>query len=184
MKKKFLISTVFLIIACIGVWWFVSMEIPAQKVKQQALANIPGLPPDPGEAGKMTLVGIDSDNDGVRDDVQRWIAIEYPNSAKTKAALMQYSKAELIFLLQTNKVDARNATEASGHAQACVFYVLGVSQQSIEVMSKLTAQILNTQSRSRAYNKADSYLSGGVYATTPDDQKKARCNFNPDSLPN
>ena len=27
---------------------------------------VKGLPPDPGEAGKATLAGIDSDNDGVR----------------------------------------------------------------------------------------------------------------------
>ena len=29
------------------------------------------LPPDPGEAGKLTLAGIDSNNDGVRDDLER-----------------------------------------------------------------------------------------------------------------
>ncbi len=28
------------------------------------------LPPDPGEVGKLTLQGVDSDEDGVRDDVQ------------------------------------------------------------------------------------------------------------------
>jgi len=31
------------------------------------------LPPDPGEAGKATLTGIDVDRDGVRDDLQRYI---------------------------------------------------------------------------------------------------------------
>jgi hypothetical protein len=35
------------------------------------------VPPDPGEAGKQTLEGIDSDNDGVHDDVQRWIVLTY-----------------------------------------------------------------------------------------------------------
>ena len=35
------------------------------------------LPPDPGEAGKKTLLGIDSNNNGVRDDVERWIYITY-----------------------------------------------------------------------------------------------------------
>ena len=29
-----------------------------------------GLPPDLGKAGKATLKGIDSDNDGVCDDIQ------------------------------------------------------------------------------------------------------------------
>lgn len=57
------------------------------------------LPPDPGEAGKATLAGIDSDNDGVRDDVQRWIVINYPNSQKTRAALVQEVKLDQQFLL-------------------------------------------------------------------------------------
>ena len=46
-----------------------------------------GLPPDPGEAGKATLEGIDSDQDGIRDDIQRYIALTYPDSQKTRAAL-------------------------------------------------------------------------------------------------
>jgi hypothetical protein len=43
----------------------------------QHLAN---LPPDPGEAGKATIDGIDADKDGMRDDVQRWIATEWGHS--------------------------------------------------------------------------------------------------------
>ena len=31
------------------------------------------LPPDPGKAGKETLLGIDTDSDGVCDDIQRYI---------------------------------------------------------------------------------------------------------------
>ena len=56
---------------------------------QQYLAN---LPPDPGAAGKATLAGIDAGGDGVRDDVQRWIALTYPNSQKTRAVLTQRVK--------------------------------------------------------------------------------------------
>jgi len=42
------------------------------------------LPPDPGDTGKATLAGIDSDNDGVRDDIERYIWLTYPASAKTR----------------------------------------------------------------------------------------------------
>ena len=35
------------------------------------------LPPDPGEEGKKTLLGIDVNNNGVRDDVERWIYMTY-----------------------------------------------------------------------------------------------------------
>ena len=31
---------------------------------------------DPSEQGRVDLQGIDSDNDGIRDDVQRWIQLE------------------------------------------------------------------------------------------------------------
>jgi hypothetical protein len=35
------------------------------------------VPPDPGETGKQTVEGIDSDHDGLRDDVQRFILLTY-----------------------------------------------------------------------------------------------------------
>jgi len=35
------------------------------------------LPPDPGAAGHESLAGIDSDDDGLRDDIQRLIAIKF-----------------------------------------------------------------------------------------------------------
>src|SRR5580658_6889372 len=41
------------------------------------------LPPDPGPAGMATLAGIDTTGTGVRDDVARWIAVNFYNSAKT-----------------------------------------------------------------------------------------------------
>jgi hypothetical protein len=55
-------------------------------------AQFAGLPPDPGEAGKLTIDGIDTDKDGMRDDVQRWIAIEWghsPIAVKQLTALAQ-----------------------------------------------------------------------------------------------
>ena len=52
------------------------------------------LPPDPGPAGLATLARIDSNNNGVRDDVARYIALTYPASteADTRSALTQYTK--------------------------------------------------------------------------------------------
>lgn len=55
------------------------------------------LPPDPGELGKLTLEGIDSDGDGVRDDVQRWIAITHVNRpAVVVTAITQLAQAYLL----------------------------------------------------------------------------------------
>ena len=50
------------------------------------------LPPDPGEEGKLTLLGIDSDEDGVRDDIQRYIYFTYPDDKKLQLGLTYYAK--------------------------------------------------------------------------------------------
>ncbi|MEK9147642.1 MAG: hypothetical protein AAB593_01910 [Patescibacteria group bacterium] len=51
------------------------------------------LPPDPGVDADKTIAGIDSNKNGIRDDVELAIFKEYPDSAKTRAALLQYALA-------------------------------------------------------------------------------------------
>lgn len=49
------------------------------------------LPPDPGTEADKTVAGIDANTNGIRDDVELAIFKEYPNSAKTRAVLLQYA---------------------------------------------------------------------------------------------
>lgn len=57
---------------------------------------------DPEENGKKTLAGIDSDNNGVRDDVQRWINESFNSNANMKKALGQISKSEQSKIINSN----------------------------------------------------------------------------------
>ena len=48
------------------------------------------VPPAPDlVANDATVAGVDSNNNGIRDDVERWIAQTYPTSAKMRAAVAQ-----------------------------------------------------------------------------------------------
>ena len=49
------------------------------------------LPPDPGANADKTVQGIDANNNGIRDDVELAVFKAYPNSAKTRAVLLQYA---------------------------------------------------------------------------------------------
>ena len=51
------------------------------------------LPPDPGPEADKTVEGIDANENGIRDDVELAIFEEYPDSAKTRAVLLQYALA-------------------------------------------------------------------------------------------
>lgn len=51
------------------------------------------LPPDPGEAADETLLGVDNNGNGVRDEIERWIALEgAPKSARLRAVLLQKAR--------------------------------------------------------------------------------------------
>ena len=106
------------------------------------------LPPDPGEAGKQTLEGIDSDNDGVRDDVQRYIANRYTRF-DDRAALTQYARA----LQGTMEPQADPLTVATKHVAAvyCIFYVFRDEPDPAQVSAALRSEMLNTVARIRAY---------------------------------
>ena len=66
--------------------------------------DVTGLPPDPGEEGKKTLQGIDSDNDGVRDDIQRYIALEVEDEA-TQAILTDYSMSVQKYMIPEGELE-------------------------------------------------------------------------------
>ncbi len=51
------------------------------------------LPPDPGALADATIEGVDANQNNIRDDVELAIFKEYPNSAKTRAVLLQYALA-------------------------------------------------------------------------------------------
>ena len=140
-----------------------------------------GLPPDPAEEGKATLEGIDSDNDGLRDDIQRYIALQYSDSVKTKAALRQAAMAlQNIILNSPDETSALRNTELEARASECIRYIRPVDGRRIDNM--LLAEFLNTEARSRAYLAYDAKLSGHVFGTRDLEQYKRSCTFDPDQM--
>ena len=145
--------------------------------------SISGLPPDPGEAGKTTLEGIDSDKDGVRDDVQRYIAITYPKSAKTRAALTQAAKS-----LQMVVLDARGDQEVVAadvkttvNMIACLEYILPSDNYTAIYHALRDDYVLNTPERKAAFMLFNRRLAGSMIGG-PKGDGKAQCDFNPDTM--
>lgn len=99
------------------------------------------LPPDPGEAGNRTVIGIDSNGNGIRDDVEVAIFREYPNSAKTRAALLQYAVVGQMILSQpfVNTTIATEVIREHGRANSCLADTLAprISPESFREYSDL-----------------------------------------------
>ena len=149
-----------------------------------SIVDITVVPPDPGDAGKTTLAGIDSDSDGVRDDVQRYIALTYPSSEQIRAGMTQIVRNAQTLLSEAQDPTLSITDEVNlFHSQECLYYLVGVSAASA-ASKRLDGILLNTASRSEAWLAADDNFAGHVYALTPPDQRKSRCLFNPDAMPN
>jgi hypothetical protein len=139
------------------------------------------LEPDP-KINDSTLLGIDTNNNGVRDDVERWIIKHYekdPKYPKTKTAIaMQYAWA-------TQKI-LENPTMSSSiyedNALACQYYWIdtktkGLSgfeygkfsnKHSIFGEAKLKDKIFNTKERILRKFDYNSALSGNILESRPD----------------
>ncbi len=126
------------------------------------------LPPDPGAAGNKTLLGVDSNNNGVRDDIERYLATTYAGQPKTFLAMM-----DLAAVMQLELKDADSEDLSRQHAlvntkiSACIISIVGVDAKS-EYRRALSAEQLNTTARSQAHEEYDSHL-GGMWQSPPDD---------------
>ncbi len=122
--------------------------------KQQGVA-------DPGEEGMKTLAGIDSDNDGVRDDVQIWINQNYSQFPSTKIQMMKLAKNKQLELL--NAEDKEQSIISSYDylfSFECLSYTLGDSQKALNESNIMDAIFMNTEARVKAQLKSDSNFHG------------------------
>ncbi|MFO0795569.1 MAG: putative metal-binding motif-containing protein [Candidatus Brocadiaceae bacterium] len=138
------------------------------------------LPPDPGEAGEKTLLGIDTDGDGVRDDIQRYIYFTYPDDKKLRLGLTYYAIEFQGILKDANdrEVCYNHAIKMDRHVE-CLFYLKG--EEAVDICNALRAKILNTRERSIAYIKYSDNLGGRSIRSSPQKEWKDSCSFDVDN---
>ncbi len=130
------------------------------------------LPPDPGAEADVTVQGVDANKNGIRDDVELAIFKEYPNSAKTRAVLLQYALALQMQFTQpiVNETTVTEVIREHSRADTCLNDVIAprVSPESsrddndikkIErVITFVESKQLNTTVRQEAQDAFYKYL--------------------------
>lgn len=136
------------------------------------------LPPDPGKEGKQTLTGIDSDGDGLRDDIQRYIYLTYPDQPNVKNALRQLSLTFQKTLDPEREVGTgRSIANEMSLDIDCLSYF--VDEGFYEMGMRHKAEVLNTYDRTRQYLAYDKELSGGIFSGSdlPYAERYKHCEF-------
>lgn len=139
--------------------------------------------PDPGEAGRQTLAGIDSDNDGIRDDIQRWINEKYHNSPRSLAAAKQMARdAQNIVLMANDKQASIKASYQSFDSMSCMEYVIGFMPAG-DFYHELKARVENTRDRIEAGIHSQGNFNGQFVEATGRSEWASKCNFDVNDLP-
>ncbi|VAW48155.1 hypothetical protein MNBD_GAMMA04-1165, partial [hydrothermal vent metagenome] len=145
------------------------------------------LPPEPlPEENNATLVGIDSNDNGVRDDVERAIYTTYPTKIRQQV-LMQTARADQQMLADPDGVE--NAVKwdriMTNNTIACDSYLFRTFGLSFDLPSTrfLTDAIYNTKDRVERYLRYNHALGGGVYGAEEEEIVESACEFNvPDAM--
>lgn len=149
----------------------------------QYIAN---LPPDPGPAGKQTIEGIDSDKDGVRDDVQRFIAEHWGHSERTVAVLTNIAKAKQIAVVKGDSVtreEAQVLVQPMLDAGACYALALDQAVWDMDALEKVGMQVTNTLER-RVRAHAFNYKAAHTLYMAKEGSVVDICGFDPTQFSN
>jgi hypothetical protein len=123
----------FVILVIVRAFYFYNLDKTNEQVDiihntKLRLSDVMGenLPPDPGELADATVEGVDANYSGIRDDVELAIFAKYPNSAKTRAVLLQYALALQMEVVQpiVNTDTVTEIITEQGRADTCVSDVL------------------------------------------------------------
>ncbi|GLS05633.1 hypothetical protein GCM10007860_27900 [Chitiniphilus shinanonensis] len=131
------------------------------------------VPPDPGAAGRKTLAGIDADHDGVRDDVQRFLAQEvgkHPARFKYAMEMARITQQEILTAGGNDREEARRLANQGDLPLSCFHDTFNSSVEDYEwrlkYSKKLAALHANTPERMAAIIK-NSELLGGMMFHSP-----------------
>jgi hypothetical protein len=149
--------------------------------------------PDPAENDK-TLLGIDTNENGVRDDVERWLIFRYKDHHRIVTEIgFQTARAAQEILKASPKTyeQALVVDEIMRKAVDCNYYFESYADgfgdpilidHTIIISTAFKTMQFNTEERIKAYLAYDKALSGGVYRLTSIDELKAQCSLGVNAL--
>lgn len=116
---------------------------------------------DPGEKGNGTLEGIDEDKNGIRDDIQRYINENYPQSSNVSSGIKQYAKAyQQVLITSKNKEQSIASTYNVLKATTCLIGLEGSVDVVDTKLKTIDRRIINTEERFLAQKRSGLHFSG------------------------
>jgi len=142
------------------------------------------LPPEPDKTlNDSTLLGIDVNDNGVRDDVERIIYKTYQNKHPIHIDIgMQAARGYKLVLETPERAreihdEVNNPIDCNWYYKAYAKFLNEPLLVNANIVTKIFAIYFNTKEREDLYRKYDSLLSGGTYVLPEIEDMKSKCDF-------
>ena len=154
--------------------------VPAGDCIPQHLAQ---LPPDPGPAGMLTIEGIDVDKDGIRDDVQRFIAENWGESPRAVRVLTMIAANKLMQVRVGGDLGREETQKLAPKIMSAVrCYVLATPElEDKHAMELVSIRVTNTEERVRRAHAFNYQLAHQVYKLGSETPAEL-CGFDPATI--
>ena len=156
-------------------------------IHAQEVINGHTLPPEPDSvANNATLLGIDVNDNGVRDDVERWIYETYKDkhAIYIDIAMQAVRGYKLILETPERAKEIHNEVRKARHCKYYYMYSAKYFNEPILIKRDFSTKYLrkklyfNTQKRKNTYRQYDILLSGDSYTLPSPKEEKDACDFN------
>jgi hypothetical protein len=161
-----MVAAVILLLAGGGVWLYAQRSTPTSTVVQDS-----PLPGGTDGADKETLRGRDSDNDGVRDDVQSFIQLSNFNEQQKQALTIHANALQTMIMNSGSKSIVVEAASKRRKASACWDF-LNPSDNRV-TLTLLETRVANTPERLKEYFNSQKNLTGQLL--TPPEATAEAC---------
>lgn len=149
-KKNLIIAGMTIAILVIGYRVVMPAQANSPKSEQPNTAqNGINLPAHPGDVADSTRIGVDTNNNGVRDEVEIYLATKYGSNKEHFQKILEFAKKKQD-VLNISLEDEQTAKDYNIWADSsiCLGKKLGVkSSYAASIYNDLTAQIFNTIER-------------------------------------
>jgi hypothetical protein len=151
MRKKNLIIAGFTL-AIVIVGYKLAMPAQAKDPKVElptAAQNGINLPPHPGSLADSTRIGVDANNNGVRDEVEIYLATKYGSNKEQYQKILEFvKKKQSILNIPLEDDEAAKKYNIWADSSSCLSKKLGINDsEAASMYNDLTAQVFNNLER-------------------------------------
>ena len=133
------------------------------------------LPPDPGAAGKQTLAGIDSNDNGVRDDVELFLLRHFSRDARLLRGMTNVAISSQAAILATTPRESSHAHSMAIRSSECLAGLGELVPEDENKVAQVMALLVNTPQRKEAIQAHGARLANMTFVMRQETEWEPYC---------